>query len=44
MLVAGSIIYVVSLFMISLAKDYYSIFLAQGLGAGVGIGMRLDYI
>lgn len=39
MLAAGSIIYVVGLFMVSLADQYYSIFLAQALAMGIGIGL-----
>ena len=38
LLVVGSIIYVVCVQMVSLANQYYSIFLAQGLGMGIGIG------
>ncbi|EPS92992.1 hypothetical protein FOMPIDRAFT_60020 [Fomitopsis schrenkii] len=37
----GSIIFVFSLFMLSLAKEhqYYQIFLSQGLGMGLGLGL-----
>jgi hypothetical protein len=38
LLIAGSIIYAVCVQMVSLAHEYYSIFLAQGLGMGLGIG------
>ncbi|KAF8076825.1 MFS general substrate transporter [Lyophyllum atratum] len=38
---AGSVIYVFSLFMVSLAHHdkYYQIYLAQGLGMGIGAGL-----
>jgi len=37
----GSLIYIFSLFMLSLAKPqkYYQVFLSQGLGMGIGMGM-----
>ncbi|KAJ7763963.1 MFS general substrate transporter [Mycena maculata] len=40
-LVGGSAIYLVSLFLLSLAKPhhYYQIFLAQGIGMGIGMGL-----
>lgn len=38
LIAVGSIIYVICLQMVSLATEYYSIFLAQGLGMGLGIG------
>ncbi|ESK86380.1 MFS general substrate transporter [Moniliophthora roreri MCA 2997] len=39
--VAGSVIYVFALFMVSLAHTdkYYQLFLAQGLAAGIGAGL-----
>ncbi|KAK7045000.1 MFS general substrate transporter [Favolaschia claudopus] len=39
--ISGGLIYVVSAFMLSLAKpgQYYQIFLAQGLGMGLGLGL-----
>ncbi|KAJ7359414.1 MFS general substrate transporter [Mycena albidolilacea] len=39
--ITGGIIFVVSLFMLSLAKpfQYYQIFLSQGLGMGIGLGL-----
>ncbi|KAJ6604985.1 MFS general substrate transporter [Mycena sp. CBHHK59/15] len=41
--IAGGFIFIVSLFMLSLAKplQYYQIFLSQGLGMGIGIGLTL---
>lgn len=38
---AGSLIYLFSIFMLSLAKphQYYQIFLAQGVGMGIGMGL-----
>ncbi|KAI0318915.1 major facilitator superfamily domain-containing protein [Amylostereum chailletii] len=38
---AGSVIYVLSLFMLSLAHpdQYYQVFLSQGLGMGIGSGL-----
>ncbi|KAJ4000612.1 major facilitator superfamily domain-containing protein [Lentinula boryana] len=41
LLIGGSIIFVFSLFMLSLAQpgEFYQIFLAQGVGAGLGIGL-----
>ncbi|KAJ7634826.1 major facilitator superfamily domain-containing protein [Roridomyces roridus] len=41
LMIAGSTIFVFSLFMLSLAKphQYYQIFLSQGLGMGLGLGM-----
>lgn len=41
LLVAGSVIYVICIQMVSLANQYYSIFLAQGLGMGIGIGVSI---
>ena len=38
MLAVGSVIYVVGIMMVSLADQYYSIFLSQGLTMGLGIG------
>lgn len=38
LIIIGSIIYAVCVQMVSLAHEYYSIFLAQGLGMGLGIG------
>ncbi|KZV75730.1 MFS general substrate transporter [Peniophora sp. CONT] len=37
----GSILFVFSLFMLSLAdpRSYYQVFLSQGLGAGLGVGL-----
>lgn len=35
----GSIVYVVAIFMTSLCKEYWQIFLAQGLAAGLGLGI-----
>ncbi|KAJ7634073.1 major facilitator superfamily domain-containing protein [Mycena polygramma] len=39
--IAGGIIFTFSLFMLSLAKplQYYQIFLSQGLGQGIGLGL-----
>lgn len=41
LLVAGSIVYLFSSFMLSLARphNYYENFLAQGVGMGIGMGM-----
>lgn len=41
LIIIGSIIYAVCVQMVSLAHEYYSIFLAQGLGMGLGIGELL---
>ncbi|KIK54395.1 hypothetical protein GYMLUDRAFT_264665 [Collybiopsis luxurians FD-317 M1] len=40
-LATGSIIYLVSFFMLSLAKEdqYYQVILAQGVGMGIGVGL-----
>ncbi|TFK31703.1 major facilitator superfamily domain-containing protein [Crucibulum laeve] len=40
-IIAGSIIFIFSLFMLSLAHEgqYYQIFLSQGLGIGIGSGL-----
>lgn len=38
LLIGGSFLYVLGLMMVSLATQYYSIFLAQGLTVGLGIG------
>lgn len=38
LILVGSIIYCICVQMVSLATEYYSIFLAQGLGMGLGIG------
>lgn len=38
LIAVGSVIYCVCVQMVSLATEYYSIFLAQGLGMGLGIG------
>lgn len=37
--VAGSILYLVSMFMLSLCKTYWQVFLAQGIGVGLGFGL-----
>ncbi|KAF4585078.1 hypothetical protein EYR40_001914 [Pleurotus pulmonarius] len=39
--ISGSVIYLVSLFLLSLAKphNYYQNFLAQGVGMGIGMGL-----
>jgi hypothetical protein len=39
MLITGSVIYVVSLFMVSLCKTYWQAILAQAIGMGLGEGL-----
>jgi len=41
LIISGSIIYIVCLFLLSLTKpqSYYQVFLSQGLGMGLGMGM-----
>ncbi|KAE9408584.1 MFS general substrate transporter [Gymnopus androsaceus JB14] len=41
LIIGGSVLFVFSLFMLSLAQpgQFYQIYLAQGIGAGLGIGM-----
>ncbi|CAL1699313.1 unnamed protein product [Somion occarium] len=41
MIIPGSIIYIISIFMLSLCKPqhYYQFFLSQGLGMGIGMGL-----